>query len=89
MLHYSRWYATLVILLSLAALALGGVNLLPRSVAEQLPIRMPRFVLGLDLQGGAHLLFHVDVDRLRADRMNAIRDDVRRAILDQPRINIV
>jgi protein-export membrane protein SecD len=43
-------------------------------------------VLGLDLQGGAHLLMGVDTDQLRKERLVNLRDDLRKTLTEAPRI---
>ena len=39
-------------------------------------------VLGLDLQGGSHILLEVDTKTVRKDMLEALRDDVRRVLRD-------
>jgi preprotein translocase subunit SecD len=39
-------------------------------------------VLGLDLQGGSHILLEVDAKAVRKDMLEALRDDVRRVLRD-------
>ena len=34
-------------------------------------------VLGLDLQGGSHILLEVDTDDVRKEKVDTLRDDVR------------
>ncbi len=84
MLRFSKLYATFILALTFAALLLASVNFLPNSVFEKLPFHMPRIVLGLDLQGGSHMLLAVDADAVRADRTEALREDVRRVFAEAP-----
>jgi preprotein translocase subunit SecD len=37
-------------------------------------------VLGLDLQGGSHLLLEVEAETIRRDRLETLRDDVRQTL---------
>ena len=37
-------------------------------------------VLGLDLQGGSHILLEVDSDAVRKEKVEPLRDDVRRVL---------
>jgi preprotein translocase subunit SecD len=64
------------ILLIAAILACVGV-LLPNLVArDQLPWPLHRFKplsLGLDLQGGSHIVYSIDLDRAVDDRASEIR----------------
>ena len=39
-------------------------------------------VLGLDLQGGSHILLEVDTNAVRKEKLEALRDDVRRVLRD-------
>lgn len=84
MLRFSRWYAGLIIALCVGAIGLALSNALPRSTGDGW--KLPRFVLGLDLQGGSHILLAVDTVALRKDRLESLRDDVRRIFTEQPRI---
>jgi preprotein translocase subunit SecD len=89
MLRFSRWYAAFIIIVSVLAVVIAALNFTPRSFTDNWPFKLPRYALGLDLQGGSHLLLQVDTDAVRRDRLTDKRDEVRRAILEQPRINIV
>jgi protein-export membrane protein SecD len=79
MLHFPRWK----ILGILGALALGVIfaapNLAPQAWLDRLPGWVPRTVisLGLDLQGGSHLLLEVDTQSLLAERLDGMVDEVR------------
>jgi preprotein translocase subunit SecD len=39
-------------------------------------------VLGLDLQGGSHILLEVDTNAVRKEKLDTLRDDVRRVVRD-------
>jgi preprotein translocase subunit SecD len=39
-----------------------------------------RLVLGLDLQGGSHLLLEVDANSVKKDKLDQVRDDARRTL---------
>jgi protein-export membrane protein SecD len=88
MFRYARWYIGLIVLASVVAVALMIANFLPKAWTDRVPFPVPRYVLGLDLQGGSQLLLQVDTAALRRDRLTEKRDEVRRAVLEQPRINI-
>ena len=60
---------------------------------EPLPPRFPWNVLphqsvnlGLDLQGGAHLVFEVDLAQVQRDRIDVLRDDAAAVLGEAPRI---
>jgi preprotein translocase subunit SecD len=86
MLRFPKAYAVFIIVVTLFGVILALGNFLPESVYARLPVHPPRIVLGLDLQGGSHMLLAVDADAVRKDRLEALRDDVRRILSEQPRI---
>ena len=63
-------------------LAFALPNALPQSALDRLPDALPneRVTLGLDLQGGSHLLLQVERDDLVEERVEAVRDSVRRTL---------
>jgi protein-export membrane protein SecD len=85
MLHFARWKIVLIVLVCVAGVLAALPNLLPRSVTEALPGWMPAepLVLGLDLQGGSHLLLAVETDAVREERLESLRDDIRQALRDE------
>lgn len=91
MLAFSRWQVVLIVLVCLSGLMTTLPNFFSRERVAELPSWMPtkQISLGLDLQGGAHLLFEVDVDAVIKERLDAIMDDVRTALRprDGNRIN--
>lgn len=85
MLHFSR-IKTVAILLTVALGILFALpNVLPQNVLSHLPtwLASSRVTLGLDLQGGSHILLEVDGDALRKERAEQVRDEVRRVLRDQ------
>lgn len=82
MMHIARWKVGLV----LGALLLGLLFSLPNVLPERARASLPGFVpskamnLGLDLQGGSHLLLEVDTEALKRERINDLLEDVRRAL---------
>ena len=42
-----------------------------------------RLVLGLDLQGGSHVLLEVDSGAVVKTQINSLRDDMRRVLRDE------
>ncbi|MFX5825196.1 hypothetical protein ABTE33_20780, partial [Acinetobacter baumannii] len=56
---------------------------MPQSWVDQLPRALrTHMTLGLDLQGGVHLMVQVDADTVRRERLENLRDDVRRILRD-------
>ncbi len=80
-MYITRW-KTLAILLSTLAVCLFVVpNLLPSGMVQSWPKWAQRqIVLGLDLQGGSHILLEVDTSAVRKEKLENLRDDVRRVI---------
>lgn len=87
MLIIPRWKAVVILLVALAGLLYAAPNLLPRQVAESLPNWLPhqQVSLGLDLQGGSHLLLEVDTAFVVRERIANLQDVVRTAFR-QPQI---
>ncbi len=83
MLYFTRW-KVLAILCTVAAICLFAVpNFLPSKMVDSWPKWAQRHVvLGLDLQGGSHILLEVDTDAVRKEMLEALRDDVRRVLRD-------
>ena len=83
MLDFPNWKRILVIAVCVFGVLYAAPNFLPASVLQDMPDWAPgkRVNLGLDLQGGAHLLMAVDTDGYLNDIMEkSLRDDVRRAM---------
>jgi preprotein translocase subunit SecD len=83
MLHFSRWKAWATFIASLFLCLLAVPNLLPEQTTARLPEFLQRqIVLGLDLQGGSHILLEVDSRAIQREKLEALRDDVRRVMRD-------
>jgi len=90
MLHFARWKVILVLIISLGGILVALPNLFTSKSLEVLPAWIPhkQVNLGLDLQGGAHLLYQMDELELVQDWLKNIRGDVRDA-LRKERINYI
>jgi preprotein translocase subunit SecD len=83
MLSFTRWKATLILMTVLATMLLAAPNVLPQSWVDKLPRALrTHMTLGLDLQGGVHLMLQVDSDEVRRAMLENLRDDVRRVMRD-------
>lgn len=82
MVSLSRWKVLLVALSAAFGVLFTLPNFLPQQTRDALPGFFPKRTLnlGLDLQGGSHLLFEVDVNALRAERLTNMTEDVRTAL---------
>jgi preprotein translocase subunit SecD len=95
MLHFAKWKAILTLAICLIAIAFALPNLLTREQAEALPSWLPhrQINLGLDLQGGSHLLMQVDTATVVRERLEALvdsmRDELRKARIRYQDLGIV
>jgi protein-export membrane protein SecD len=82
MLHFQKWKLILVFGVVLAGFIFSIPNLIPASTLQELPSWVPKkqVNLGLDLQGGAHLLYQIDEKELVEDWLGTIRGDVRETL---------
>src|SRR6187399_507287 len=86
MLHFPRWQVAIIL-----AVVIGGfLAVLPNFFAKEEVQNWPGFnkqmVLGLDLQGGAYLLYEVDQQDYVQKRLKTLVSDVRKTLLQEPRI---
>lgn len=89
MIHFARWKMTLVALVCVLGIAFSAPNLLSEEDAAGMPGWLPsqKINLGLDLQGGSHLLLEVEVDSVVKERQQALVDGIRDSLLRaEPRI---
>lgn len=79
MLNFPRWKVIVVVTLCVFGILLALPNLINRESVAWLPEWLPQreITLGLDLQGGSHLLMEVDVDSVLDARLDAVVDGVR------------
>jgi preprotein translocase subunit SecD len=83
MLYFTRWKATAIILTAFVVCLFAVPNFLPEKMVQSWPKWAQRhIVLGLDLQGGSHILLEVDTNAVRKEKLEAVRDDVRRVLRD-------
>src|SRR6266704_2481810 len=81
MLYFTRWKALAIILTALVVCLCAVPNFFPEATVKTWPQWAQRhLVLGLDLQGGSHLLLEVDANAFRKDKLDQVRDDVRRVL---------
>ena len=84
MLNFPRWKVILITLVSLLGILTAFPNFLTEEQARSLPSFLPskQITLGLDLQGGAHLLMEVEVDSVIQDRLEDKSEEIREALRD-------
>ena len=83
MIYLDRWKIWLVAIVSLYAVFYALPNLIPAdtraSWAESMPSWAPQKTvnLGLDLQGGSHLLLRVEMDKVLNERLDSTVNEIR------------
>src|ERR1700754_2843704 len=81
MLYFSRWKALAIILTALVVCLCAVPNFFPQERIKTWPLWAQRhIVLGLDLQGGSYLLLEVDSNYVKKEKVDQVRDDVRRVL---------
>ena len=81
MLYFTRWKALGIILTALVVCLFAVPNFFPEATVKDWPLwAQRRIVLGLDLQGGSYLLLEVDSNYVKKERLDQVRDDVRRTL---------
>jgi preprotein translocase subunit SecD len=83
MLYFTRWKAAAIVLTAFVVCLFAVPNFLPEKMVQSWPKWAQRHVvLGLDLQGGSHILLEVDTNAVRKEKLETLRDDVRRVLRD-------
>jgi len=81
MLYFSRAKALAILLTALVACSFTIPNFFSEQVVKGWPAwAQRRLVLGLDLQGGSHILLEVDLNDVRKQRLDTLRDEVLRTL---------
>ncbi|MCU0894725.1 MAG: protein translocase subunit SecD [Rhodospirillales bacterium] len=79
MSHFPTWKIVLILAVAAFGALAAAPNLVSRQAAEALPDWIPhrQISLGLDLQGGSHLLLDVDTGALIRERLESMVEAVR------------
>ena len=81
MLYFTRWKALAIILTALVVCLCAVPNFFSEARVKTWPVWAQRhIVLGLDLQGGSYLLLEVDSNYVKKEKLDQVRDDVRRVL---------
>ncbi len=89
MIHIARWKKILVVAVCVLSFVYAAPNLLDKQTREHLEATKPGWMpvrsvnLGLDLQGGSHLLLEVDVDKVLDEREDTLVQSLRPELRDQ------
>jgi len=77
----SKWVVMTYVIIVLIGVLAALPSAMPPSVLDKMPSWFRHQVtLGLDLQGGSHLVLEVDANALKADRLRSLLDDARGAL---------
>jgi preprotein translocase subunit SecD len=76
MLQLPRWRVILVIIVTVLGFTFTLPNLLPPSARQHLPGFLKPMNLGLDLQGGSHLLLEVDTNAMRRQQLDNLAEQM-------------
>ena len=88
MLYISKWKAAAILLTAFIVCLFAVPNFFPESTVQRWPKWAQRhIVLGLDLQGGSHILLEVDAAAVRKEKLEQLRDEVRR-VLREARVGL-
>lgn len=84
MLYFTRWKTISIWAVVLLGMLLAAPNLFSESFLAKLPDWLPKkqMTLGLDLQGGSHILLKIDANELIAERLQSARDEIRTGLRD-------
>jgi len=79
MVYFAKWKIVTVLLVCIAGLIFAAPNFVDDKTARSLPDWLPhqQVSLGLDLQGGSHLLLEVEVNAVIREQLEALVDEVR------------
>src|SRR6266852_4368904 len=83
MVYFTRCKAVAIILTALVVCLCAVANFFTEATVKGWPAwAQRRLVLGLDLQGGSYLLLEVDSNYVKKEKLDQVRDDVRRTLRD-------
>ena len=82
MIHIPLWRTLLIIAVCLFGIVFVSPNFFSKEQLASFPSWFPKnqIVLGLDLQGGAHLLLEVDFNAVEKEQLNTLADVARSAL---------
>ncbi len=84
MLYFSPWKIVIIAGICLTAIIFAAPNFFSSETVKSWPSWVPQkqLSLGLDLRGGAHLLYSMDTKELRANMIRNLRGDVRQRLIE-------
>lgn len=84
MLYFSRWKTISIWAVVLLGVLFSLPNIFPQSLLSAMPNWLPKkqMTLGLDLQGGSHILLKIDTNDLIKAQLESARDEIRNQLRD-------
>src|SRR3546814_13620129 len=85
MLHFPTWKKILVLVVCVLGVLYAAPNFVPGWQSDDLPDWLPgkKINLGLDLQGGSHLLLQVETDAVIQEQLESTVESVRTVLLGE------
>ena len=85
MLQFSPIRTAIILIVSVLAIVLAVPNFFSKETTANWPSFLPHdgMTLGLDLQGGSHLLLQINREALIADRVKQLRRDARNKLASE------
>lgn len=85
MLYFSRWKTISIWLVVAVSVIFALPNVFSKSTLDSLPEWLPKrqMTLGLDLQGGSHILLKLERSEIVNERKKAVRDDIRSTLREE------
>src|SRR4051794_40359473 len=82
MVQFEKWKIWMVVAIVIGCIIVSIPNLFSPERLQSMPSWFPKnqVNLGLDLQGGSHLLLEVDLNALEAEHLETLVDSVRGAL---------
>ena len=82
MLNFPRWKQLTILGICFAGLLVVLPNFVSQQTLDRWPAWLPKWQLslGLDLRGGAHLLYAMETNDVRKDWLDGLRDDARQRL---------
>lgn len=84
MLYFSRWKTISIWAVVLLGVVFSLPNIYPQGFLANMPDWLPKkqMTLGLDLQGGSHILLKIDTNDLIKAQLESARDEIRNQLRD-------
>ena len=85
MLHFTKWKAGAILVVVFFGFVMALPNILPQGVRDAIPAFLPStpVTLGLDLQGGSHVLLEVDGKDLTDQLAKQLIGDIRQTLREK------